>query len=141
MLVKAILLPVFIQVALTFVLLLLTGSSRVRVIRSGEVRIKDIALGQQAWPLRVTQLGNAFNNQFQLPLLLYTAVIIAIVTRQADIIMVALTWVFVAARLVHALIHTNSNHVPTRFNVFLAGSLVLMAMWIYLAFNVLTAGA
>lgn len=141
MLVKAILLPVFVQVALTLALGLLTGRARVGAIRSGETAVRDIALGQQAWPERVTKIGNAFNNQFQLPVLMYVAVGIAILTRQADIAMVALAWAFVATRLAHAVVHTTSNHVPRRFNAYVAGFFALAAMWAYLAFNVLTAGA
>jgi hypothetical protein len=45
----------------------------------------------------------------------------------------------VLARLAHAYIHTTSNHVPTRFRVFALGVLVLLIMWIYFAFKILTA--
>ena len=44
-----------------------------------------------------------------------------------------MAWIFVLARLAHAYIHTTSNHVPTRFNVFAVGVLVLLLMWIIFA--------
>ena len=56
---QAILLPLFVQVALTFVLLGLTGYSRVASVRRGETKIRDIALGQPNWPERITKAGNS----------------------------------------------------------------------------------
>ena len=68
------LLPVFIQVALTFALLFRLGPARVAAVRRGEVKLKDIALGQNAWPDHITQLSRSFQNQFELPVLLYVLV-------------------------------------------------------------------
>ena len=50
-----------------------------------------------------------------------------------------LAWLFVLARIAHAYVHTTSNHVPTRFNVFAVGVFVLLVMWVYFAFKILTA--
>ncbi|MFN3867477.1 MAG: MAPEG family protein [Hyphomicrobiaceae bacterium] len=140
MLIVELLLPVFVQVAMTLVLLTMTGRARVGAIKQGEVRMADVALGQSAWPPRVMQMSRAYQNQFELPLLFYVAVVIALITKQADIIVVVLAWVFVALRIVHAYIHVTSNHVPTRFNAFLAGMIVLSLMWIYLAIQSTTGG-
>jgi hypothetical protein len=103
------------------------------------VRPADIALGQLAWPATTQQYGNAFNNQFQLPVLFYVAMIVALVTRQADILFVVLAWLFVALRVVHAGIHVTHNRVMRRGLVFGLGGLVLMVMWIALAIRVLLA--
>ena len=66
-------------------------------------------------------------------------VILAWVTRTADLIFVVMAWIFVLARIAHAYVHTTSNHVPTRFNVFAVGVLVLLAMWIIFAVRILIA--
>jgi hypothetical protein len=87
----------------------------------------------------VTQIGNCYDSQFQLPLLFYVVVILAWVTRTADTLFVVLEWLFVLLRLAHAYVHTTSNHVPTRFKVFAAGMFVLIAMWILLAVKILIA--
>ena len=50
-----------------------------------------------------------------------------------------LSWIFVLARIAHAYIHTTSNHVPTRFNVFAVGVLVLLIMWIWIAVKIFLA--
>jgi hypothetical protein len=137
MTVQAILLPVFVQVALTFTLMFWMGSVRVAAISRGQVKIRDMALGQPVWPERETQVANCFHNQLQLPLLFYVLVALALITRKADFLFVVLSWAFVLLRLVHAFVHVTTNHVPTRFRWFLAGALVLLLMWIIFAVRIL----
>ena len=137
MTIQMVLLPVFVQVALTFALLFWMASARTGSVRRGETKIRDIALGQPAWPEHPTQIGNCYHSQFQIPLLFYVLVILAWITKQADLIFVVMAWVFVIARLAHAYIHTTSNHVPTRFRVFAAGMFVLLVMWIVFAVRIL----
>jgi hypothetical protein len=132
---------VFVQVALTFFLLFWTGLSRLATLRAGEVKVRDIALGERNWPPRVMQIANSYHNQFELPVLFYTVVALALITRQAGLVFVALAWLFVLARLVHAYIHTTSNAIRWRFRVFLVGAVVLMAMWILLAVQIFLPGS
>jgi hypothetical protein len=134
--VQAVLLPVFVQVALTFVLMFWMGGARVSAISRGEVKIRDIALGQSAWPERETQIANCFHNQFQLPMLFYVLVALALFTRKADLVLVVLSWLFVLLRGAHAWIHVTSNHVPNRFRWFLAGAVVLLLMWTIFAVRI-----
>jgi len=86
---KALLLPVFLQIALTFGLLLALARARVSALRRGEVAMKDIALGQNAWPAPVTQLGRAFQNQLETPALFYVLAALALATDRADAFLVA----------------------------------------------------
>ena len=137
MTIPAVLLPVFVQVGLTFALLFWMGSVRLRALRGREVRVADIALRQPAWPERPTQISNAYDNQFQLPLLFYALVPLALITRKADLLFVVLSWMFVATRLAHAAIHTTSNKVQTRFMAFAAGAVILLIMWIVFAAHIL----
>jgi hypothetical protein len=139
--VTAILLPVFVQVALTFALLVWMGRSRLSHIRTGEVKVKDVALGERNWPRRTLQVSNAYHNQFELPVLFYVLVALALLTRKADLAFVVLSWLFVATRLVHAYIHTTSNRIAWRFQVFLIGALILMLMWLIFGFRIVAAEA
>lgn len=139
MTVQMVLLPVFVQVALTFAMLFWMASARTRSVKSGETKIRDIALGQSVWPTRPQQISNNYASQFEVPLLFYVVVILALFTRTADLIFVVLSWLFVLARIGHTYVHTTSNHVPTRFNIFAVGVFVLIAMWVYFAFKILTA--
>ncbi len=137
MTIPAVLLPVFVQVGLTFFLLFWMGSVRPRALKAREVRVGDIALRQPAWPERPTQISNAYDSQFQLPVLSYALVPLALITRKADLLFVVLSWIFVATRLAHAAIHTTSNNVQQRFMAFLAGAIVLLIMWIVFAAHIL----
>ena len=137
MLFEAALGAVFVQVLLTFVLLFWMANARTGSIKRGEVKIRDIALGQEAWTARGTQIGNCYHNQLELPVLFYAVVAFAMITRKADLIFVILAWLFVLMRLAHAYIHATSNHVPTRARVFFAGALILIIMWVYFAVRIL----
>ena len=139
--ISAVLLPVFVQVALTFLLLMWMGRSRIGSIRAGDVKVRDIALGERNWPPRIQQIANSYHSQFELPVLFYAIVALALITRKADLVFVVMSWVFVASRLVHAVIHTTSNRVQQRFTAFLVGVIVLMAMWIVFALRILSAEA
>jgi hypothetical protein len=135
--VQAVLAPVFVQVALTFALLFATGGARLRAIRSKEVRVGDIALGQRVWPAKVQQISNAYQNQFELPVLFYALVAFALITRQADMVFVLMAWVFVLTRLAHAFVHVTTNRIDRRFQIFVAGTMILMSMWAIFAVRLL----
>ena len=127
--ITAVLLPLFVQVMLTFVLLFwMAGMSTGAMLRR-EVKWQDIALREPNWPARNLQIRNAFHNQLETPVLFYVLTILALMTRQADWLFVALAWVYVALRLVHAYIHVTDNYVPRRGAVFAAGVVVLAMMW------------
>jgi hypothetical protein len=132
-----VLLPVFVLVGLTFALLLWMATARARALTGKEIRIKDIALGQPNWPERPTQIGNCFSNQFELPVLFYILIAVALPLRHADLVIVLLSWVFVVTRFAHAGIFVTSNNVQQRSLAWFAGVLVLLAMWLYFALRTL----
>jgi hypothetical protein len=135
--VQAVLLPVFVLVGLTFGLLLWMAGARREALVGGEAKIKDIALGQPNWPARATQIGNCFSNQFEMPLLFYVLIALALPLRHADLVIVMLSWVFVVTRFAHAGIFVTSNDLRRRSLVWFAGVLVLFAMWLYFALKIL----
>ena len=135
--IQMVLLPVFVLVGLTFALLLWMASARTRALTGREVSLQDIALGQPNWPERPTQIGNCFSNQFELPLLFYVLIALAMPLRHADLVIVLLSWVFVVTRFAHAGIFVTSNNVQQRSLVWFAGVLVLFAMWLYFALKIL----
>jgi hypothetical protein len=135
--VQMVLLPVFVLVGLTFVLLLWMAGARRGTLVSGETKIRDIALGQPNWPQRATQIGNCYANQFELPLLFYVLIALALPLRKADLVIVLLSWVFVVTRFAHAGIFVTSNDLNRRSLAWFAGALVLFAMWLYFALKLL----
>jgi hypothetical protein len=121
--VRWVLLPVFLSVGLTFALLLGMVTTRTRAKKAG-------AVGND-------QFGDCFSNQFELPLLFYVLIALALPLRHVDFVMVLLSWVFVVTRFAHAGIFVTSNNLPQRGSAWFAGVLVLFAMWLYFALSIL----
>jgi hypothetical protein len=114
---QIVLLPVFVLVGLTLVLLLMAGKRQV-AITGGETN--GVALGL-----------------FELPLLFYVLIALALPLRHADLVVVMLSWIFVVTCFAHAGILATSNDEWQRSMARLAGVLVLFAMWIYFALRIL----
>jgi hypothetical protein len=135
--IQSVLLPVFVLVGLTFALLVAMAGTRRNALVSKETKIRDIVLGQPNWPVRATQIANCYRNQFELPVLFYVLIAIALPIRQADLVIVILSWVFVVARFVHAGVFVTSNDLNRRSLTWFAGVLVLFVMWVYFALKIL----
>ena len=127
--IQDVLLPLFVEVILTFVLLFWLAPLRGRDFRSGLVREEDIALRQPNWSPRALQVGYSYSNQFELPVLFYVLTILAIITRHAGVVFVMLAWIFVIFRVLQAYVHVTSNKVQIRGMLFGVSAVVLAIMW------------
>jgi hypothetical protein len=135
---QAVLSPLFVEVILTFAVMLLMGKLRNDDYRSGAVKPQDIALREPRWPARTTQVAHSFSNQFELPVLFYVLTILEWVTRHAGYAFVVLAWIFVICRLLQAYVHVTNNRVRRRGAFYSVGALVLMVMWGIYMVEVLT---
>jgi hypothetical protein len=120
---------VLVQGALALVVLALLGNVRLPLIAGGNVHIADVALSRDAWPDRAKQVSNAFDNQFQLPVLFYVAGGLALYF-QPSLLEVVLAWLFVVLRIAHAAIFVTTNHVVRRFTAYAIGYGVLVLFWL-----------
>ena len=134
---KLLILAIAAQVLLTLAILILMGVERLPRVMSGEIPLKDIAVGGDAYPLKARLLSNNFDNQFQLPILFYIAALLALWSGGTNWLEVALAWAFVASRYVHAAIHVTTNNVERRFVVYAAGLAVLAILWLLLLLRLL----
>ena len=134
---QEILLPLFVEVILSFALLVWLGPLRARDVRSG-VRLEDVALREPKWSPGTLQVAYAFSNQFELPVLFYVLTILAYVTHLAGVVFVVLAWVFVIFRLLHAYVHVTSNVVRLRGAFYGVAALALAINWAIYMFEVLT---
>lgn len=119
MTVQMVLLPVFVQVGLTFFLLLW------------------MARGRGNAPVSETRSDNRLADEFEIPVLFYVLIAIALPLRRVDLVLVMLSWVFVVTRFAHAGILATSNDGRSRSLAWFAGVLVLLAMWVYFALKTL----
>ena len=140
---KALLFPVLAQVFLTFALMIAMAVRRVGGARARRYEIRDIALDNRNYPDDIRKYGNSYGNQFEQPVLFYLLCVLLLVLHLPDDwpapLFVALAWLYVVLRFVHAFIHITSNHVIRRFYAFLAASIVLVGMWSLLTVLLLSA--
>ncbi|MGH6682928.1 MAG: MAPEG family protein [Pseudolabrys sp.] len=128
--IQFVLLPLFVEVLLTFAVMFGMMYCRVTSLQSGETRFEKIALREPNWPVRATQFAYAFANQFELPVLFYVLTILEVVTHHADLLFVVLAWIFVIFRVLQALVHVTNNNVRMRGAFYGIGALVLVVMWV-----------
>ena len=138
MTVQEVLLPLFLEVILTFALLFCLAPLRTRDFSSGVTRPENVALREPNWSQRSLQFAYSYSNQFELPVLFYVLTILAWVTRHADLIFVVLAWIFVIFRYLQAYVHVTSNQVRLRGAFFGVSALVLAIMWVIYIVEMLT---
>jgi hypothetical protein len=137
---QAVLLPLFVEVILTFMLMLWMGALRGGDLRSGAAKPADVALREPNWPRRTMQAAYSFSNQFELPVLFYVLTILEWITRHAGYVFVVLAWIFVICRVLQAYVHVTSNTYRLRSTFYSIGAVVLLVMWVIYIAEVLSGG-
>lgn len=133
-----VLLPAFAMVALTFAVWIRMYFSRIGEMRRERIHPQSVATSaQMAGRLKDTRAADNFRNLFELPVLFYLALVVAALTGQAGTAVLALAWSFVALRVLHSAIHCSYNKVMHRFQAYVAGGVVLWALWAVLAVGLL----
>ena len=133
------LLPAFVQFALTVYVLIRQGQGRVRAVRSGQVKRSEIDT-KSAYSESVQKFANNYVSQFELPVLFYVVLAFALATELIDLKLIGLAWAFVGSRLVHSFVHTGANRIATRFKVFVAGLVFLVSMWAWFGLRLFVIG-
>lgn len=135
---KLILLPVFVQVLLTSVVMVLMGRRRIRAAKNKEISVAAFkTMNLTGANEQVIATSRNFDNQFQMPMLYLFSVLFTLQLGLADAAYVALGAVYVVLRVLHTVVHIGSNTVRLRFNVFLLSCVVLWAIWLRLLWQLL----
>jgi hypothetical protein len=134
--VQMILLPLFVQVLLTIALGIHLAVKR-RIAFAEGTRWQDISMREPNWPKDAIIAHNAYLNQFEIPVLFYVLTILALITKQADLLFVIMAWIFVVMRYLQAGVFLTTNHVPIRGAFFGIGVLVLVIMWVIYIIRIL----
>ncbi|QPH53612.1 MAPEG family protein [Pontivivens ytuae] len=124
---------VFVQVGLTFWAIVTMGRRRLASLKRRETQMGDIALDPMNFAPDVRAWQNNAHNQFETPILLYGGVALAAALGAVNWGVALGAAGYAVSRLLHRVIHVGSNHLPTRFNVFLGGLVALAVMWLSLA--------
>jgi len=82
-------------------------------------------------PDYLVKVTHHYDNLYETPVLFYAIVILAFVLHIVDAISLSLAYGYLISRVVHALVHLNSNRIRHRQYIFLLSILLLTALWIY----------
>ena len=132
--------PGFAMVALTFVVWWRMFFMRIGQMKRERIHPQAVATSAQAAAkLTDSRAADNFRNLFELPVLFYVALLVAAVTGQVTAVSLALAWIFVALRIAHSAIQCSYNKVMHRFYAYVAGGIVLFALWAWLGWRLLAA--
>lgn len=130
---KWLLIPVFAQILLTSVVMIIMGRRRILAAKNKQINVAAFqTMDLSGAAPQVIATGRNFDNQFQMPLLYIFSVLFTLQLGLADLTFLVLGCVFVALRYWHTVIHIGSNHLRSRFRVFLLGCVVLWVIWVRL---------
>lgn len=135
---EPLLIPLFLQVLLTFFVWFKMYVSRIREMQNKGIDPQELATragGRSVLTDSAAQADN-FMNLFEMPVLFYTAMLLALVLLMRDPVLVILAWLYVGLRIIHSLVHTTTNIVMQRFWAYIFSCLALFAIWVRLAWNI-----
>lgn len=126
--------PIIALVGLTgFVWLLMVVYRNLAVIRglTSERYFQTYATDAPAeWVERPTR---AYMNLLEVPVLFYVIGLLMFTSGRTDSVQVALAWLFVSTRYLHAFIYIAFNYIPLRFISYATGVITLSVMWVKFA--------
>jgi hypothetical protein len=136
---KPLLLPLVIQAALTFIVLIRMYYTRIAEIRRHHIDPQDFATRSAAASAIRDSAASSdnFSNLFETPVLFYTAILLTLILMLQDPVIVALAWMYVILRALHSFVHTTYNTVTHRFYLYLMSCLALLGLWIRLGWYII----
>ena len=136
---RPLLIPLVAMVLLTFMVWVYMYVTRLIEIKNKSINPQSLKTRVGSQSLLTDSLAQADNlkNLFELPVLFYVAVLLALTLMIQDMLLVKLSWSYVAFRYIHSLVHCTYNRVMHRFVAYAASCLILMLIWVRLAAYIL----
>ena len=126
-----ILLPVFVLVAWTLVMLAWLAITRLPYMAKHhmgpEQGERTVELGAKL-PKEIQWKADNYNHLLEQPTAFYAVAIASAMIGMGDGLNLYLAWAYVISRVLHSLVHATINKVMLRFTLFLAGTLCLLVM-------------
>ncbi len=124
--------PMFAMVVLSAIVLVVLFRSRVGAVKAGRVSAKYFRVYQgEVEPEASAKAARHFSNLFEAPTLFYAACLAAMLSGDGSTGAIALAWLYVGLRCVHAFVHLGANRVRNRMRVYFASWIVLFALWLH----------
>jgi len=125
--------PMVAQVVLTATVWVRMYVVRIAELREKRIHPQKIATSQTKGLLQNTQAADNFVNLFEVPVLFYAVCLVIGATGIESLLLLVLAWMYVALRAMHSFIQVTYNKVMHRFQVYVASTLVVFALWIITA--------
>jgi hypothetical protein len=126
--------PMLAHVLLVYVVYLVMLKRRYLAVKSGEARIGQYKV-RSTEPASSVTVANNLINQFELPVLFHVLGLALFVTNGVNYLTLALMWLFIVTRYIHAWVHLSRNHVLHRSRAFFLGAGILLVAWIWFALH------
>jgi hypothetical protein len=129
----------------TLVALTAFVGARLLFCRIREMQSKGLEIQTAATSVRLSvqlenvQAADNFRNLFEVPVLFYALVVVALALKHTPGWLVTGSWIFVSLRIAHSLIHCTYNRVTHRFIVFFSSFSLLIGLWGYFFWSLLRA--
>jgi len=105
--------------------------SRVQEMQQKRIHVQAAADSlKMAARLTNVQVADNFRNLFEVPVLFFILAAIALATNYVPGWLVVCSWVYVALRILHSVIHCTYNKDFHRFVFFLISFVLLVGMWV-----------
>lgn len=130
--------PMIAHAALVFAIYVLLGLRRRQAVMTGNAKVSQFRENRDE-PAESLFVRNALENQFELPLLFYAVCLALQASGAVGALTLGLAWGFAVSRYVHTFIHVTSNRIRYRQPAFTVGFLALIALWVLLALDLLSA--
>ncbi|MDP3895461.1 MAG: MAPEG family protein [Mesorhizobium sp.] len=127
--------PMIVQAALIYAIYVLVSRRRVAAIKAGNAKTSQFRENQNE-PAESLFARNNLANQFELPVLFFAVVLALHATAAVNYITVALAWIFVVSRCIHAYLHVTTNRIRYRRPAFIVGYFAVGLLWIWLALHI-----
>jgi len=136
---KPLLIPLLMQVALTFIVMIFMYRRRVAEMKTMKIHPQQLKSRSKAHGVLTDSesAANNYLNLFESPVLFYTAILLTLILMVQDTILVVLAWTYVSSRGIHSFIHLGYNRVMHRFAVFIFSSFVLLGIWVRLGWIII----
>ena len=118
----AILWPLLAHITLVFMLYTWLSLVRVRAVLAGRVQYGCFEFGRDE-PPDIARITRNLGNQFELPVIVYAAVLLLMQFGALGAWDVGFCWVFFAGRVIHTGVQTLTDNVPLRGRVFMVNFL------------------
>lgn len=121
--------PVLAQALIPLLVLLLNGKRKSVDVKTGEFDREKAAMDNEAWSKPTILTSKNIANQFQYPVIFYVLCILLANLGAVDAFVLAVAWLFVVARCVHAYVHVTTNYIPARVRSYIISILILFVLF------------